>query len=62
MVFTDIVEVDAYRNKVRSTMAAEDQDVVATTPHFETRPGKRKWLARKKPASSREAHARRESS
>ena len=40
--------VDAYRNKMRSTMAAGGQDVVKEAPHFETRPGKRRWLERNK--------------
>lgn len=40
--------VDAYRNKMRSTMVAAGQDVANLAPHFETRPGKRKWLERSK--------------
>jgi len=28
-------------------MIADGQDVVAEAPHFETRPGKRKWEERK---------------
>lgn len=51
---TDNVTVDAYRNKMRSTMVAAGQDVVAVAPHFETRVGKRKWLERSK-RSKREA-------
>lgn len=39
--------VDAYRNKMRNTMVSNGQDVNAT-PHFITRPGKTKWLARNK--------------
>ena len=41
----DMIVVDAYRNKMRSTMIAGGQDV-STAPHFETRPGKRKWQER----------------
>ncbi|KAK8176878.1 hypothetical protein IWX90DRAFT_992 [Phyllosticta citrichinensis] len=37
--------LDAYRNKMRSTMVAAGQDVA---PHFETRVGKRRWLERSK--------------
>jgi len=40
--------LDAYRNKMRSTMVAAGQDVVSVAPHFETRVGKRKWLERSK--------------
>ncbi|KAF2716155.1 hypothetical protein K431DRAFT_26157 [Polychaeton citri CBS 116435] len=36
--------LDAYRNKMRSTMLANGNTDVAS--HFETRPGKRKWLER----------------
>ncbi|KAF2085354.1 hypothetical protein K490DRAFT_46728 [Saccharata proteae CBS 121410] len=39
--------LDAYRNKMRSTMVAAGQDVA---PHFETRVGKRRWLERSKRA------------
>jgi len=42
--------LDCYRNKVRSTMEGTGQDVPTTTPHFETRPGKRRWNARDKRA------------
>ncbi|KAI9812217.1 MAG: hypothetical protein M1832_000486 [Thelocarpon impressellum] len=38
--------LDAYRNKMHSTMTAAGQDVTKTAPHFETRVGKRKWLER----------------
>ncbi|EOD49397.1 putative ribosomal protein l24e protein [Neofusicoccum parvum UCRNP2] len=41
------VTVDAYRNKMRSTMVAAGQEVA---PHFETRVGKRRWLERGKRA------------
>ncbi|KAF2834564.1 hypothetical protein M501DRAFT_943914 [Patellaria atrata CBS 101060] len=42
--------LDAYRNKMRSTMVAAGQDVASVAPHFETRVGKRRWLERgKKP-------------
>jgi len=40
--------LDAYRNKMRSTMVAAGRDVTAVAPHFETRVGKRKWLERSK--------------
>ncbi|KAF1816245.1 hypothetical protein P152DRAFT_388907 [Eremomyces bilateralis CBS 781.70] len=40
--------LDAYRNKMRSTMVAAGQDVSNVAPHFETRVGKRKWLERSK--------------
>lgn len=40
--------VDAYRNKMRSTMVAAGQDVTNVAPHFETRVGKRKWMERNK--------------
>ncbi|KAF2770612.1 hypothetical protein EJ03DRAFT_290876 [Teratosphaeria nubilosa] len=40
--------LDAYRNKMRSTMVASGQEVSTIAPHFETRPGKRKWLERSK--------------
>jgi len=40
--------LDAYRNKMRSTMVAAGQDVTTAAPHFETRVGKRKWLERTK--------------
>ena len=43
-------KVDAYRNKMRSTMVAAGQDVAAVAPHFETRVGKRKWMERSKKA------------
>lgn len=39
-------EVDAYRNKMRSTMLADGRDASAVAPLFETRVGKRKWLER----------------
>ncbi|MCJ1299508.1 hypothetical protein MMC08_002300 [Hypocenomyce scalaris] len=38
--------LDAYRNKMRSTMVAGGQEVTTVAPHFETRVGKRKWLER----------------
>lgn len=40
--------LDAYRNKMRSTMVAAGQDVTNVAPHFETRVGKRKWMERNK--------------
>jgi len=42
--------VDAYRNKMRSTMIAGGQDTASIAPHFETRPGKRRWTDRTKRA------------
>jgi len=44
--------VDAYRNKMRSTMVAAGQDVASVAPHFETRVGKRRWLERSKKGKS----------
>jgi hypothetical protein len=38
--------VDAYRNKMRSSMMGAGQDVTTVAPHFETRVGKRKWNER----------------
>ncbi|KAK2737143.1 hypothetical protein FQN55_001259 [Onygenales sp. PD_40] len=38
--------LDAYRNKMRSTMITAGQEVTSVAPHFETRVGKRKWLER----------------
>jgi hypothetical protein len=38
--------LDAYRNKMRSSMMGAGQDVTAVAPHFETRVGKRKWNER----------------
>lgn len=38
--------VDAYRNKMRSTMMADGQEATQIAPHFETRVGKRRWLER----------------
>lgn len=40
--------VDAYRNKMRSTMVAGGQEVSTVAPHFETRVGKRKWLEKER--------------
>ena len=48
--------VDAYRNKMKSTLVAGGQDVSTVAPHFETRIGKQMWLKRgKKKASTRRA-------
>ena len=44
--------VDAYRNKMRSTMLTSGQEVETVAPHFETRIGKRKWMERNKRARS----------
>lgn len=38
--------LDAYRNKMRSSMMGAGQDVTTVAPHFETRVGKRKWNER----------------
>jgi hypothetical protein len=38
--------VDAYRNKVKSTMDSAGKDAVDTAAHFETRVGKRRWNER----------------
>jgi hypothetical protein len=53
--------VDAYRNKVRSSLiqhaAAEDgeEDAKVDVPaHFQTRPGKGSWLERKNKRSKRD--------
>lgn len=43
-----LVEVDAYRNKMRSSMMGSGQDVTVAAPHLETRAGKRKWLERER--------------
>lgn len=39
--------VDAYRNKVGSTMTAGGQEVSIVAPHLETRIGKKIWLERR---------------
>ena len=38
--------MDCYRNKTRSAMESIMQDVKTSTPHYETRVGKRKWNER----------------
>ncbi|CCX07891.1 Similar to conserved hypothetical protein [Ajellomyces capsulatus NAm1]; acc. no. XP_001543648 [Pyronema omphalodes CBS 100304] len=38
--------LDAYRNKMRSSMMAAGTDVMSSAPHLETRVGKRKWMDR----------------
>lgn len=43
-----IFAVDAYRNKMRSAMLANGQDVASVAPHFATRPGKQRWIERSK--------------
>lgn len=40
------ISVDAYRNKMRSTMLAAGQKSSSIASHFETRSGKRRWLER----------------
>jgi len=49
--------VDAYRNKMRSTMVAAGHDVASVAPHFETRVGKRKWIERNKRAKREDGGA-----
>lgn len=46
-VLTGGFAVDAYRNKVGSTVAAGGQDVSVVAPHLETRVGKKMWVERK---------------
>ncbi|PVH95262.1 hypothetical protein DM02DRAFT_537750 [Periconia macrospinosa] len=38
--------LDAYRNKMRSSIMGAGQDVATVAPHFETRLGKRRWNER----------------
>lgn len=45
--------LDAYRNKMRSTMLTAGQEPSSIAPHFETRIGKRKWLERRKGNAAR---------
>ncbi|KAH7316510.1 hypothetical protein B0I35DRAFT_451518 [Stachybotrys elegans] len=40
--------LDCYRNKTRSAIESTMQDVTAVAPHYETRPGKRRWTERMK--------------
>lgn len=49
-----LTAVDAYRNKMRSTIISTGQEVPAASSHFETRVGKRKWQERSKRAQDRE--------
>ncbi|KAF8473799.1 hypothetical protein BDZ91DRAFT_789383 [Kalaharituber pfeilii] len=44
--------LDAYRNKMRSSMMATGQDVTVSAPHLETRAGKRRWLERGRRSTS----------
>lgn len=44
--------LDAYRNKMRSSMMATGQDVTVSAPHLETRAGKRRWLERGRNSSA----------
>ncbi|OJJ41636.1 hypothetical protein ASPWEDRAFT_278331 [Aspergillus wentii DTO 134E9] len=44
--------LDAYRNKMRSTMVVGGQDVSSIPSHFETRAGKRRFLERRKRQTS----------
>jgi hypothetical protein len=39
--------VDAYRVKVKTSMDGAGKDII-NAPHFETRPGKRRWNERNK--------------
>jgi hypothetical protein len=50
-------QVDAYRNKMRTTIVANGQDLY-TTPHFETRVGKRRWSERGDNKKAREGRKR----
>lgn len=50
--------MDAYRNKMRSTMLTAGQEVEAVAPHFETRVGKRKWLERERRVAAGRAAGR----
>ena len=43
---TNLELVDAYRNKMRSSIMGAGQDVATVAPHFETRLGKRRWNER----------------
>ncbi|RDH33534.1 ribosomal protein L24E [Aspergillus welwitschiae] len=43
--------LDAYRNKMRSTMLAAGQDPTSIPRHFETRAGKRRFLERRRRAA-----------
>ncbi|EAW12749.1 uncharacterized protein ACLA_011760 [Aspergillus clavatus NRRL 1] len=45
--------LDAYRNKMRSTMLAAGQEASSIPRHFETRPGKRRFLERRRAALDR---------
>ncbi|KAI1811952.1 hypothetical protein GGS20DRAFT_592383 [Poronia punctata] len=38
--------LDSYRNKTANALESTNIDVMATAPHFQTRPGKKKWDAR----------------
>ncbi|UKZ81110.1 hypothetical protein TrVFT333_008878 [Trichoderma virens FT-333] len=40
--------LDCYRNKTRAAIESTMADVHAVAPHFETRPGKRRWAGRMK--------------
>ncbi|OTA00132.1 hypothetical protein A9Z42_0045360 [Trichoderma parareesei] len=40
--------LDCYRNKTRAAIESTMADVHAVAPHFETRPGKRRWVGRMK--------------
>ncbi|KAF2759169.1 hypothetical protein EJ05DRAFT_499592 [Pseudovirgaria hyperparasitica] len=40
--------LDAYRNKMRSTMMAAGHDIAQKAPHFDTRVGKKRWMERSK--------------
>ncbi|PGH27810.1 hypothetical protein AJ80_00598 [Polytolypa hystricis UAMH7299] len=49
--------LDAYRNKMRSSMLTSGQETTEVAPHFETRVGKRKWLERSRRGRSSNATA-----
>ncbi|KAF8454803.1 hypothetical protein BGX38DRAFT_1089163 [Terfezia claveryi] len=44
--------LDAYRNKMRSSLMTTGQDVTVSAPHLETRAGKRRWLERGRRSTS----------
>jgi len=45
-MLTGVYVVDAYRNKMRSSMLAAGQDPSEIPDHFDTRRGKRRFLER----------------
>ncbi|KAF2196961.1 hypothetical protein GQ43DRAFT_230013 [Delitschia confertaspora ATCC 74209] len=53
--------LDAYRNKMRSTLSGAGQDVGTVAPHFETRVGKRRWNDRLEKRTRATKHEREQS-